>query len=298
MRLLEYGMRGQDVGRWQQFLLGQGLYTGEVDRHFGNLTHNGTVNFQKKVRHIGVDGSVGTQTLGAAMALGFEPDGLVVQQKASLHGPNWPPVPRNLKPTNYATRVATFGRFRYKPSPTTNNPERIRMLDAWEANYIESVKVPELKGVKGSRWIRMNRLVVPQFLGFFHMVNWLVDVDVMEVDNPVLSFDGGFAPRYIRGSRKSLSNHAWGTAFDINARWNGFGVRPALFDSPGSVRGMVTLANDLGWYWGGHFKARRGATGEEYVLSNRADGMHFEAAKVLSQCEVDSVINRYKEELS
>ncbi|NRA35694.1 MAG: M15 family metallopeptidase, partial [Polyangiaceae bacterium] len=38
--------------------------------------------------------------------------------------------------------------------------------------------------------------------------------------------------------------------------------------SEGSVRELVTIAEEHGFYWGGFF-------------STRPDGMHFEAAKVL-----------------
>ena len=71
----------------------------------------------------------------------------------------------------------------------------------------------------------------------------------------------------VRGSRQTLSNHAFGSAFDINAAWNGLGVIPPLVGQKGSVRELVALANENGFYWGGHFPRR--------------DGMHFEIAKIL-----------------
>ena len=63
-----------------------------------------------------------------------------------------------------------------------------------------------------------------------------------------------------------LSSHAFGTAFDINARDNRIGATPALRGSRGSVRALVPLANAHGFYWGGHFE-------------DRPDGMHFEAIR-------------------
>ena len=81
----------------------------------------------------------------------------------------------------------------------------------------------------------------------------------------VLTWDGSFAPRFVRGSRTVLSNHAFGTAFDINAALNPRGTRPLLVGKKGSVRELVTIANDHGFYWGGHFVAK-------------PDGMHFEIA--------------------
>jgi hypothetical protein len=73
-------------------------------------------------------------------------------------------------------------------------------------------------------------------------------------------------PRFIRGSHSVLSNHAYGTAFDINAPWNALGVRPALVGKPGSVRELVPLAAEHGFAWGGHFRTR-------------PDGMHFELVR-------------------
>ena len=71
----------------------------------------------------------------------------------------------------------------------------------------------------------------------------------------------------MRGSRTTLSNYAWGTAFDINVPWNARGTVPALCGEKGSVRELVAIANEHGFYWGGHF--------------SRRDGMHFEVARVL-----------------
>jgi hypothetical protein len=74
-------------------------------------------------------------------------------------------------------------------------------------------------------------------------------------------------PRFIRGSRSVLSNHAYGSAFDINAAWNPLGATPADVDEKGSVIELVPLAHEFGFYWGGHF-------------NSRPDGMHFEAAEI------------------
>jgi hypothetical protein len=65
-----------------------------------------------------------------------------------------------------------------------------------------------------------------------------------------------------------LSNHAYGSAFDINYAWNRLGQVPALVGEKGAVRELVTLAHKHGFYWGGHF-------------NERLDGMHFEVAKIV-----------------
>ena len=82
----------------------------------------------------------------------------------------------------------------------------------------------------------------------------------------LLTWEGSFAPRFIRGGRPLLSNHAWGTAFDVNFRWNRLATVPALRGDKGSVRELVPIAHEHGFFWGGHF--------------SRCDGMHFEVAQV------------------
>jgi D-alanyl-D-alanine carboxypeptidase-like protein len=48
--------------------------------------------------------------------------------------------------------------------------------------------------------------------------------------------------------------------------FNPLGAQPALVGRPGSVRELAPIANQHGFYWGGHF--------------TRLDGMHFEVAKL------------------
>lgn len=93
----------------------------------------------------------------------------------------------------------------------------------------------------------------------------------------VLDFNGTYVPRFKRQSgtyvervakcrtlgAQSLSNHAWGTAFDVNARWNPLGKPPVALGATGSVRELEPSAAALGWVWGGVFRTR-------------PDGMHFE----------------------
>jgi hypothetical protein len=62
--------------------------------------------------------------------------------------------------------------------------------------------------------------------------------------------------------------------------WNNLGKIPARIGSEGSVRELVPVANDFGFYWGGHFKSR-------------PDGMHFEVAKILSENELNSQKEKY-----
>lgn len=81
----------------------------------------------------------------------------------------------------------------------------------------------------------------------------------------ILAFNGSFVPRTI-GSGLTPSNHSFGTAFDINAGWNGYGKRPAGIGNKGCLLELVPRANSLGFYWGGFYSG------------NNVDGMHVEYA--------------------
>jgi hypothetical protein len=68
----------------------------------------------------------------------------------------------------------------------------------------------------------------------------------------------------------ALSNHSFGSAFDINFIDNMLGAEPAICGQRGSVRELVSAANSLNIFWGGHF-------------SHAKDGMHFEISKLPSR---------------
>ena len=89
----------------------------------------------------------------------------------------------------------------------------------------------------------------------------------LDLSQKIITFDGAYAPRFVRGSRQYLSNHSWGTAFDINASYNRLGAVPVALGKLGSVRELVPVAEKHGFFWGGNF--------------SRVDGMHFEIARLL-----------------
>ena len=148
-----------------------------------------------------------------------------------------------------------------QPAPTPENPEGIRILDQWVTENIRSFDIPELRYVLGANGghVPFHRLVGARVQALF------ASFTAAGLADRVLAFGGSFAPRFIRGSRTVLSAHAHGSAFDINVPWNPLGAVPALRGTKGSVRELVPLANQAGFYWGGHFTTRR-------------DGMHFEIA--------------------
>ena len=264
--VLRLGSKGQEVRRWQLFLRGLNLYKSEVDGIFGPGTSAGTKALQRRANKEGhsliVDGIAGNQTIGYAMTLGFE----VVDTPADdddEEGPNWPPPPDDLAPLTNAKRERIFGRIDWVAVPVAANPEAIRIVNGWNKQNIVNVDIPQLAGIVGAPKtgrIQVHRLAADPIVRLFEA--W----EDAELIDKVLTWAGSWVPRLIRGSTSVLSNHAFGTAFDINAAWNGLGARPALKAEKGSVRELVPIASEQGWYWGGHYQSRK-------------DGMHFELVR-------------------
>jgi peptidoglycan hydrolase-like protein with peptidoglycan-binding domain len=252
VQLLKLGARSSRVGRWQQFLRGQG-YPVTSDNQFGSQTKHYTQAFQKK-HGLLADGIVGGRTMGVALTLG-------IAGVAEVPGEDFPPEPGGLEPFTPAARAAKCGRFEFSPAPTARNPEGVKLDAAWKRSSIKRVELPQLVtlGLRKRPFVWVHRLIADDIVELFQA--W----EDAELLYHVKTWNGSFNARYIRGSTTRLSNHSWGTAFDINARWNRLGTVPALVGETGSVRELVALANKHGFWWGGHFK--------------RKDGMHFESAR-------------------
>ena len=255
---LREGMRGERVAAWQSFLLGQGFDGGPIDGYFGEHTRDATKAFQTKYK-LEADGIAGRATLLKAATLGFE---LIEEPADDETSSNFPPRPGFPPLVGNDQRAAVFDRFDYVSAPEPGNPEAIRILGTWRQDNIVSVPIPQLRkalGSKAPQSMQFHRLAAKQLQGLW--AEW----EAAKLLDRVLSFEGAFVPRFIRGSRTTLSNHAFGSAFDINYRYNKLGERPALVGEKGSVRELVEIAHRWGFYWGGHF-------------NGRPDGMHFEIA--------------------
>ena len=267
MRFLRLGLQGPDVEAWQYFLRGLDpqstlLATGTFDQ----ATKLATQDFQRHVGFFGndVDGVVGNLTYGKAVALGFS---VAVDDSSDgdQSSPAWPARPDNVMQLAYASREQTFGKFSYVAAPITGMQEAIRITDGWAAQNIVTVNIPQLVGVTGassSGNAQFHKLVAKQVQDTF--AAW----EAAGLKSRILTWGGSWVPRFIRGSNTVLSNHSWGTAFDINVPWNMLGAVPALKGQKGSVRELVDIAVQHGLFWGGWF-------------SGRPDGMHFEAFKIL-----------------
>jgi hypothetical protein len=261
MNTLYPGMKGSSVRKWQTFLRGLSPNSSVViNGEYDIATLVETKSFQSS-KELEADGIVGPRTLAAALKMGFD---VVKDTSPGDSGPNWPPRPPH-GPLTPADRSKIFGRFSFQPAGVPMNPEAIRITDDWASRNIARVAIPRLAGLPGSSrdgTVQIHQAISGQFSRMFD------DWNNAGLSEKILTWGGSWVPRFIRGSRTSLSNHSWGTAFDINVAWNGLGVRPALKDERGSVRELVEIAYQNGFYWGGWFP-------------NRPDGMHFEAYKIV-----------------
>ncbi len=256
LKLIRINSKGSLVKKWQYFLLGNGFYSGLVDGDFGPKTLQATIEFQEKYG-LEPDGIVGNKSYGLAMQLGFAG---IIDIRNDKSGANWPTKPVFKPLISNAERQRLFGNFKYSSSPVPGNPENIKIRDNWQKDNIITVSLPQLRRILKSDKVEFHKLAAPQLQQLW------ADWENAGLLHLILSWGGSFVPRFVRGSRKTLSNHAFGSAFDINVAWNARGSVPALVGQKGSVRELVEIANTNGFYWGGHFSLQ--------------DGMHFEIAQI------------------
>ena len=131
---------------------------------------------------------------------------------------------------------------------------------------VESFTIPGTK-LK----IRCSKKVAPLLINFCAEFNEKVE----PLEGGTLD-DWGYAYRAIRGQEDAgnLSNHASGTAVDLNSRKHPLGKRNTFTDE--QEKTIRSLAKKYGLRWGGDYK-------------NRADEMHFEIT--LSPLQVKERIN-------
>lgn len=255
MQTLKVGSTGPLVEQWETFLRGLDLLPDkEVDSSYTGVTALATSQFQQRYR-LDIDGVAGNETIGYAMAHhGFE-----IFEPAS---PDYPGKPDDAKPLSLAERQKILGNIAFVPAPTTGNPEAIRITNDWQKQHLGSITIPQLKGIPGagSGAVSFNKAAIPQLVSLFQ--EWQQD----GLLSRILSWGGTFAPRFIRGSRTTLSQHAHASAFDMNVPWNALGARGALVGEKGCVRELVLTAYRHGFYWGGWF--------------TRKDAMHFEVFRI------------------
>jgi len=303
MRTIRLGSRGSDVQAFQTFLRG-----GQVDADgnctakegdsvisdgiFGPATEKATKAWQAS-QGLVADGVVGPATWAEAVKDSFPADAVPVTKDTDLDtdvdsdpevqvkpsvpvvdkkSSKWPPLPAGVKPlVSNASRQAMFGVIEYVSAPTAGNPEAIKITNDWASKNIAKFSIPLLS----KNPISMHKAAGPQFQAWFRAV------EAKGLADRVISFGGCWVPRYVRGSRKTLSNHSWAVALDINVPWNGRGRQSALVGQKGCVRELAEIGYDFGIFWGGHYQ---GAP---------EDGMHFEANSILTPEQIESALKKH-----
>jgi len=256
MKAITKGDKGIEVKKWQFFLIGQVYSEVRADGDFGDKSFKASIDFQTK-NGLVANGFIDNATYLKAMQFGFQ---LVDDHPSNMdeNSSGWPPLP-DFKPLTQSQLQAMFGKIEFTIKGDNSS---INITNGWQALNLVAIEIPQIKGLPPyhTNKISVHKKVASQFQKLFN--EW----DKAGLLPLILSYDGSFNPRLIRGSSTNLSNHAFGVAIDINVPWNGLGVIPALKRQQGSVRELVPIANSLGFYWGGHFQ--------------RNDGMHFEIAQI------------------
>lgn len=283
MPSIALGQKSPLAKLFNEFLQRRGFSAGASDV-FDTQSKEGTRQLQQwlidrdpgsRKGRIQVDGNPGNQTFGYACAIdkddAFNPPAI-----ANAVGVAYPPRLASLPLPALSLQVTTFGEIVAKPAPTASNRERIIITNGFEANITTRV-VPQLVGKDGapaSGKLSMHRLIADQLVALW--AAW----ERLGVVGLVTGFGGLWVPRYVRGSTATLSNHAWGTAFDVNVSANYLWHLPAFPGENGSLFKLIPVAQDYGFGWGGHYRGR-------------LDGMHFEALKVLKAAELAEVNEKY-----
>lgn len=175
---------------------------------------------------------------------------------------NWPPRPDfDFLKDKGGAREKALGRIEW----VRTNGDNIKITNGFAAENIIDIFVPQLAKIQGGQGgkLKFHKVAADQ------MVRLWAAWEAAGLLHFVKSFAGTWVPRTIRGNPKALSNHAYGTAFDINVPWNGLLKIAAFVGQEGSVRELVPLANAHGFWWGGHWN---------YDGKGASDGMHFEWA--------------------
>lgn len=133
--------------------------------------------------------------------------------------------------------------------PASKDPEEIQII---------SKKVPGTAGLK----LRVAATVAPLLIAFARDFN----KEIERINEGQLD-DWGYAFRDIRGAT-TLSNHASGTAIDLNATQHPLGAENTFTDE--QARNIRRLCRKYGLRWGGDYR-------------NRKDEMHFEIAMNAAQ---------------
>jgi hypothetical protein len=177
-------------------------------------------------------------------------------------------MPNALKPLTHAERILKFGHITFKAAGTTANPERVVIPKEWSLGTMREVMIPALAKVGVRHSLTFHYKTARRAAQLF--MEW----DRLGFMDHVKTWNGSWVSRFKRqeGTAEeriakckglteiSLSNHSWGTAFDINAALYPLGKK---VPSTSAMYQLADVAARYGFAWGGNF-------------TSRPDGMHFE----------------------
>lgn len=239
LRVLRPGCHGPDVARMQHFLAGQGWFEGDADGRFEDTSSVAVRAYQIETEL--PQTAIADQITLAAMIR----DGLDLVFDPSME---WPPPPDWLPLRKKAEqKMNGWGRFTWQ-----QEGRKITIEEDWIAQNIVPVECPLT-----CERLKLHRAVVEDY------TKWMSAIKAAGLGHIILDVNESFSPRLMRGSLDRLSAHCWGICVDINRSFNRLGTTPKFRDQRGSVREIVTLANEFNFWWGGHNRHRR-------------DGSHFE----------------------
>jgi hypothetical protein len=132
---------------------------------------------------------------------------------------------------------------------------KVVLADDWENKNIVVVDIPQLKNL-GVTKVKINNVAAKALKTAFS------EIEEAGLLDRIISYDGSFVARTIRGSTTILSNHSCGLAFDMNATANRIGTSGAPAGTNGSLTDLIPIFERNGFVWGGYFPT--------------PDPMHFE----------------------
>src|SRR5882672_8368604 len=166
------------------------------------LSHRPGFHEVRRRRRVNLDGAVGPMTFAAAIQRGFDTG--FSDPHGGDNGIDWPPRPAFPPMVSNAERAQVFGLFSFEP--LGENTDDIRILGGWQQDNIAPVTIDQLAGVKGAPAngrIHVHKLVGEQMRQLF--AAW----ETAGLIGRVRTWEGSFAPRFVRGGRPTLSNNAW-----------------------------------------------------------------------------------------
>lgn len=150
----------------------------------------------------------------------------------------------------------------------------LKSSNGWTASPDQNEIGVKSYSVKGTQTkFRCAEKVAPLLIGFAEEFHELIE----PIDEGTLD-DWGYAFRNVRGSTDKLSNHASGTAIDINSSRHPLG-KVGTFPAE-KVPMIRALAKKYGLRWGGDYRGR-------------PDEMHFEVE--LSEAKAAALIGSLKQ---